>query len=69
MQLPGFAVCVRLAAPSCTMWGRARCRSEVSLSLAAAVVCKFEFLAEILGAAFTSDGRWQAARNPAFLRQ
>ena len=40
MHLAEFAVCERLAAPSCIMWGRARRRSEFSLSVAAAVVRK-----------------------------
>ena len=57
MHLAGFAVCERLAALSCTMWGRAQCRSEVSLSVAAAVVFTFEFWAQFLGAAALSGGR------------
>ena len=69
MHLAGSAVCERLAASSCTMWGQAQRKSEVSLSVAAAVVCNSEFLAQVLGAAVTSGGRWQAARYPAFLRQ
>ena len=57
MHLAGFAVCEGRAAPSCTMWGQVRCTSEVSLSVAAAVMCTVELWARVLEAAALSCGR------------